>query len=105
MWKKHARGVHGLSFVDDLARWVDGKSEEEVGKGGGSDAGLGWARENGVTFDRANAEAMFLSKRRKRLRGQFELEGTEFPSTNIPRGGSESGSTPRRPSRSTTPRG
>ena len=60
-------GVHGLSFVDDVAWWVDGKSEEEVAKalGRAADATLGWASENGVTFDRARTEAMFLSKRQK----------------------------------------
>jgi len=45
-------GIQGLSFVDDVAWWVEGKRRKQ------------W-RENGVTFDQAKTEAMFLSKRRK----------------------------------------
>ena len=70
--------------------------------GRAAEAALGWAGDNGVTFDHAKTEAMFLSKRR---RNRYVSGGTESPLTNMPRGGSESGSTLRWPSRSTTPRG
>jgi len=45
-------GVQGLSFVDDLAWWTDGKSEKEVVEalGRATTAALAWSRENGATF-------------------------------------------------------
>ena len=54
--------------MDDVAWWAEGKSEEEVAGAlsRAAEAALGWARENGVTFDQSKTEAMFLSKRRKK---------------------------------------
>jgi len=61
-------GIQGLSFVDDVAWWAEGKSEKEVAEalGRAAEAALGWAADNGVTFDHAKKEAMFLSKRRRK---------------------------------------
>jgi len=84
-------GVQGLSFVNNVAWWTDGKSEKEVAEA----AALDWSH-------RAKTEAMFLSKPRRK---PTETGTTRSPSTNRPRGGWESGSTPRWPSGSTTLRG
>ena len=58
--------VEGLSFVDDVAWWAEGKSEKKVARtlSNAAEATLDWA-ENGVAYDKAKAEVMFLSKRRK----------------------------------------
>jgi len=61
-------GVQGLSIVDDVAWWADGKSEKEAAEalGRAAEAALEWAGNNRVTFDHAKTEAMFLSKRRRK---------------------------------------
>jgi len=60
--------IQGLSFVDDVAWWAEGKSKKEVAEALGRVAGVAmdWAGTNGVTFDHAKTEAMFLSKRRRK---------------------------------------
>jgi len=61
-------GVQGLSFVDGVAWWAEGKSEKETAEalGRAADSALEWADNNGITFDHAKTEAMFLSKRRRK---------------------------------------
>ena len=61
-------GVQGLSIVDDVAWWAEGKSEKETAEalGRAAEATLEWAENNGITFDHAKTEAMFLSKRRRK---------------------------------------
>ena len=91
--KEACPGIQGLSFVDDVAWWAEGKSEKEVAEalGRAAEAALDWAADNGVTFDRAKTEAMFLSKRQRKPTESIRVGGTRSPSTNMPRGGSESG--------------
>jgi len=74
-------GVQGLSFVDDVAWWADGKTEKEVAEalGRAAMAALDWARENGVTFDQAKTEAMFLSKRRRKPTETVRVGDDEIP--------------------------
>ena len=74
-------GVQGLSFVDDVAWWAEGKSEKEAAEALGKavEAALDWARSNGVTFDHAKTEAMFLSKRRKKTHGIGTGRGARRP--------------------------
>jgi len=81
-------GVQGLSFVDNVAWWADEKSEKEVAEAlaRAATAALDWARENGVTFDQAKTEAMFLSKRRRNPTETVRVGTTKSPSTNKPRG-------------------
>ena len=52
--------------MDDVAWWAEGKSEKKVARtlSNAAEATLDWA-ENGVAYDKAKAEVMFLSKRRK----------------------------------------
>jgi len=59
-----------------------------------TDAALDWARENGVAFDKAITEAIFLSRRRKKPMesvrvGDYEVQFNQHGD------GSESGSTPK----------
>jgi len=62
--------------VDDVAWWAEGKLEKEVAEALG--------RGNGVTFDHAKTEAMFLSKRRRkptelvRARSPFNQHATRW---------------------------
>ena len=58
-------GIQGLSFVDDVAWWAERKLEQEVARkpSEAADAALGWARENGVAFDKAKTEAMFCQEK------------------------------------------
>jgi len=74
-------GVQGLSFVDDVAWWADGKTEKEVAEalGKAATAALDWSRENGITFDRAKTEAMFLSKRRRKPTETVRVGDNEIP--------------------------
>jgi len=68
--KEACPGIQGLSFVDDVAWWAEGKSEKEVAEalGRAAEAALDWAADNGVTFDHAKTEAMFLSSDEGSLR-------------------------------------
>jgi len=74
-------GVQGLSFVDDVAWWVDGKSEKEVAEALGRAAmtALDWSRKNGVTFDRTKTETMFLSKQRRKPTETVRVGNDEIP--------------------------
>jgi len=51
--------VQGLSFVDDVAWWADGKTEKETAEALGKAVAtaLEWAGRNGVNFDHAKTEA------------------------------------------------
>jgi len=53
-------GIQGLSFVDDVAWWAEGKSGKEVAEalGRAAEAALGWTADNGVAFDHAKMEAV-----------------------------------------------
>ena len=74
-------GVQGLSFVDDVAWWADGKTEKEVAEALGKAAtvALDWNGENRVTFDQAKTEAMFLSKRRRKPTETVPVGDGEVP--------------------------
>jgi len=74
-------GYQGLSFVDNVAWWAEGKSKKEVAEAFGRVAGvaLGWAWVNRVTFDHAKAEAMFLSKRRRKPTESVRVGEHEVP--------------------------
>ena len=82
-------GIQGLSFLDDVAWWADGKTEKEVAEalGRAATAALEWGKENAVTFDLAKTEAMFLSKRRKKPSETVPVGTTKSPSTSKPLGG------------------
>jgi len=73
--------VQGLSFVDDVAWWTDGKSEKETAEALGkvAEAALGWAGRNGVKFDHAKTEAMFLSKRRRKPSESVRVGDHDIP--------------------------
>ena len=75
--------VQGLSFVDGVAWWADGKSEKEVAEelGRAATAALEWSQDNGITFDRAKTEAMFLPKRRRKSTETVRVGTTRSPST------------------------
>ena len=60
-------GIKGLSFLDDIGWWVEGK-DGEAGVAKLSDAvaaSLDWAASNGVTFSHGKTEAALSRKKRQ----------------------------------------
>jgi len=59
-------GVLGLSFVDDISWWVEGKNDEEVAAklSEAAKAAAGWAARNGIAFDQGKTEAALFHKKR-----------------------------------------
>ena len=59
-------GVHGLSFVDDISWWAEGKNDEEVTAklSEAATAAAEWAARNGVAFDQGKTEAAIFHKKR-----------------------------------------
>ena len=60
--------VSGLSFVDDIGWWAEGKNADEVADklSQAAAAAMEWAGKNGVAFDRGKTEAaIFWRKKRK----------------------------------------
>jgi hypothetical protein len=61
-------GVRGLSFVDDIGWWAEGKGDQEVAAKLSQAAAVAmeWATGNGVAFDHGKTEAaLFWRKKRK----------------------------------------
>jgi len=60
-------GVSGLSFVDDIGWWVDGKDDEGVAVklSEAATAAMEWAGQNGVAFDHGKTEAALFWRKRK----------------------------------------
>jgi len=58
-------GIRGLSFVDDISWWAEGKDDEEVATKlcEAAAAAIEWAAGNGVAFDPGKTEATLLHKR------------------------------------------
>jgi len=58
--------VHGLSFVDDISWWAEGKDDEEVaGKlSEAAAAATEWAARSGIAFDHDKTEAALFHKKR-----------------------------------------
>ena len=58
-------GVRALSFVDDVAWWASGKTEEEVAKNleKAAAASLAWAADNGIAFDPEKTEAALFRRK------------------------------------------
>jgi len=59
-------GVHGLSFVDNISWWAEGKDDEEVaGKlSEAAAAATEWAARSGIAFDHDKMEAALFHKKR-----------------------------------------
>jgi len=79
-----AAGVRGLSFVDDIGWWAEGKNAEEVaGKLSlAAAAAIEWAGKNGVAFDHGKTEAaIFWRKKRKgtQTEAQVKVGDKEIP--------------------------
>ena len=62
-----APGISGLSFVDDIGWWAEGKDDEEVTAklSGAAAAAIEWAGRNGVTFDHGKTEAAMFWRKKK----------------------------------------
>jgi len=75
--ERTAAGVSGLSFVDDIGWWAEGKNAEEVaGKLSlAAAAAIEWAGKNGVAFDHGKMEAaIFLWKKRKGTQTEAQVK-------------------------------
>jgi ribonuclease HI len=71
----------GLSFADDVALWVEGKTDKEVAEKltKASEAACKWAATNGVEFDLARTEGVFFSRGRRAPTAVFRTGGREVP--------------------------
>ena len=59
-------GVRGLSFVDDISWWAEGRDDEVVAANlaAAATAAFKWAVENGVAFDHSKTEAALFHRKR-----------------------------------------
>jgi len=62
-----APGSSGLSFVDDIGWWAEGRNEKEVAAklSQAAAAAIEWAGQNGVAFDRGKTEAAMFWQKKK----------------------------------------
>jgi len=76
-------GVSGLSFVDDIGWWADGKDDEAVAAklSEAATASMVWAAENGVAFDHGKTEAVIFWRKRKaaEAKATVKVGGNEVP--------------------------
>ena len=74
-------GVHGLSFVDDISWWAEGKDDKEVAAklSEAATAAAGWAARNGVAFDQGKTEAAIFHKKRAASKATVEVGGSKVP--------------------------
>jgi len=74
--ERAAPDVSGLSFVDDIGWWVEGKNAEEVANKLSlvAAAAIEWAGKNGMAFDHGKTEAaIFWRKNRKGTRTEAKV--------------------------------
>jgi len=66
--ERRVPGVRGLSFVDDIGWWAEGKDDEAVAakRSEAASASIGWAERNGVAFDHRKTEAVIFWMNRKK---------------------------------------
>jgi len=60
-------GVRGLSFVDDVSWWAEGKDDQSVAMklAEAAAASISWAASNSVAFDHGKTEAAMFQRKRK----------------------------------------
>jgi len=80
--EKAVPGVSGLSFVDDIGWWAEGRDEEAVAAelSKASAASITWAAENGVAFDQSKTEAALFRRKKKRSEAKVRVGDNEVPS-------------------------
>jgi hypothetical protein len=74
-------GVSGLSFVDDIGWWAEGKDDEAVAAelSKAAAASIEWAKENGVAFDHGKTEAALFRRKRKRSDAKIRVGDNQVP--------------------------
>jgi len=74
-------GVQGLSFVDDISWWAEGKNDEEVAAklSGAAAAAAAWADRNGVTFDQGKTEVALFHKKRTAPKATVTVGDSKVP--------------------------
>ena len=74
-------GVHGLSFVDDISWWAEGKGDEEVaGKlSEAAAAATEWAARSGIAFDHDKTEAALFHKKRTAPKATVAVGDSKVP--------------------------
>ena len=65
--ERAAPGIRGLSFVDDIGWWAEGRNDKEVATKllEVATAAMEWGWENGVAFDQGKTEAAMFWRKRK----------------------------------------
>jgi len=73
--------VHGLSFVDDISWWAEGKDDEEVaGKlSEAAAAATEWAARSGIAFDHDKTEAALFHKKRTAPKATVAVGDSKVP--------------------------
>ncbi|HUC21058.1 MAG TPA: hypothetical protein VMR98_06250, partial [Candidatus Polarisedimenticolaceae bacterium] len=70
-----------LSFVDDVAWWAGGKTENEVACSleRAAEASLTWAANNGIAFDHGKTEAALFGRKQSPPHGAGEGRKQDGP--------------------------
>ena len=74
-------GVQGLSFVDDISWWAEGRDDQAVATklAEAATTAISWAASNGVAFDQGKTEAAIFHRRRKALTAMVTVADAEVP--------------------------
>jgi Reverse transcriptase (RNA-dependent DNA polymerase) len=74
-------GISGLSFVDDIGWWAEGKDDEMVAAklSEAATASIDWAAQNGVAFDHGKTEAAIFWKKRKSSEAKVRVGDNMVP--------------------------
>jgi len=74
-------GVRGLSFVDDISWWAEGRDDEAVAANlaAAATAAIKWAVENGVAFDHSKTEAALFHRKTSTPSATVKVGGESVP--------------------------
>jgi len=79
--KEAVPGIRGLSFVDDISWWAEGRDDEVVAANlvAAATAAIKWAVENGVAFDHSKTEAILFHRNRSTPSATVKVGGESVP--------------------------
>jgi len=74
-------GIRGLSFVDDISWWAEGRDDEAeaANLAAAATAAIEWAAENGVAFGHSKTEAALFHRKRSTPRADVKVGGKTVP--------------------------
>jgi hypothetical protein len=79
--EKAVPGIKGLSFVDDIERWADGKGDQGVAVKltEAVAASLEWVADNSVAFGQGKTEAALFHRKRSALAAAIKVRDRTVP--------------------------